>query len=212
MYAIETENIKKEYKGEIVLEHIDFQLKEGTICGIVGKNGTGKSVFLKMIAGLIIPNQGIIRIAGEELKKGEYAKDTGVLLDCTGFLPQYSAMENLLSLAQIRNVVGREEVAAIIDQVGLDSKSKKSYRKFSLGMKQKLAIAQAFMERPKLLLLDEPMNALDEDSVDDMRGMIKDYVEKTGASVLLTSHNKEDIETLCAKVYKIKRKNLEQIL
>lgn len=111
-------------------------------------------------------------------EKGQYAKDVGIVLDCIGFMPEYTAKENLLLLAKINKKTGEERINEILKQVGLEPDSKKVYRKFSLGMKQKLAIAQAFMEEPKVLLLDEPMNALDEQSVQDMRIMFREYVNK----------------------------------
>ncbi len=206
MYMVEAKNICKEYKGEIVLKNVNFTLEPGQITGIIGKNGTGKSVFLKMVAGLIIPDSGDILINGVKLKKGEYPQDLGVLLDCTGFLPEYSAIENLLSIAAIRKVAKKDEIEKIIERVGLDPKSKKAYKKFSLGMKQKLAIAQAFMEKPKILLLDEPMNSLDEESVQDIRALILNYVKENQASAIITSHYSEDIKALCSKVYEIKNK------
>lgn len=206
MYTVEAKNICKEYKGEIVLKNVNFTLEPGQITGIIGKNGTGKSVFLKMVAGLIIPDSGDILINGVKLKKGEYPQDLGVLLDCTGFLPEYSAIENLLSIAAIRKVAKKDEIEKIIERVGLDPKSKKAYKKFSLGMKQKLAIAQAFMEKPKILLLDEPMNSLDEESVQDIRALILNYVKENQASAIITSHYSEDIKALCSKVYEIKNK------
>lgn len=206
MYMVEAKNICKEYKGEIVLKNVNFTLEPGQITGITGRNGTGKSVFLKMVAGLIIPDSGDILINGVKLKKGEYPQDLGVLLDCTGFLPEYSAIENLLSIAAIRKVAKKDEIEKIIERVGLDPKSKKAYKKFSLGMKQKLAIAQAFMEKPKILLLDEPMNSLDEESVQDIRALILNYVKENQASAIITSHYSEDIKALCSKVYEIKNK------
>lgn len=206
MYTVEAKNICKEYKGETVLKNVNFTLEPGQITGITGKNGTGKSIFLKMVAGLIIPDSGDILINGVKLKKGQYPQDIGVLLDCTGFLPEYSAMENLLSIASIRKVAGKGEIEEIIERVGLDPKSKKAYKKFSLGMKQKLAIAQAFMEKPQILLLDEPMNSLDEESVQDIRALILSYVKENQASAIITSHYSEDIKALCSKVYEIKNK------
>ena len=206
MYMVEAKNICKENKGEIVLKNVNFTLEPGQITGITGRNGTGKSVFLKMVAGLIIPDSGDILINGVKLKKGEYPQDLGVLLDCTGFLPEYSAIENLLSIAAIRKVAKKDEIEKIIERVGLDPKSKKAYKKFSLGMKQKLAIAQAFMEKPKILLLDEPMNSLDEESVQDIRALILNYVKENQASAIITSHYSEDIKALCSKVYEIKNK------
>lgn len=206
MYTVEAKNICKEYKGETVLKNVNFTLEPGQITGITGKNGTGKSIFLKMVAGLIIPDSGDILINGVKLKKGQYPQDIGVLLDCTGFLPEYSAMENLLSIASIRKIAGKYEIEEIIERVGLDPKSKKAYKKFSLGMKQKLAIAQAFMEKPQILLLDEPMNSLDEESVQDIRALILSYVKENQASAIITSHYSEDIKALCSKVYEIKNK------
>ena len=206
MYTVEAKNICKEYKGETVLKNVNFTLEPGQITGITGRNGTGKSIFLKMVAGLIIPDSGDILINGVKLKKGQYPQDIGVLLDCTGFLPEYSAMENLLSIASIRKVAGKDEIEEIIERVGLDPKSGKSYKKFSLGMKQKLAIAQAFMEKPQILLLDEPMNSLDEESVQDIRALILGYVKENQASAIITSHYSEDIKALCSKVYEIKNK------
>ena len=206
MYTVEAKNICKEYKGETVLKNVNFTLEPGQITGITGRNGTGKSIFLKMVAGLIIPDSGDILINGVKLKKGQYPQDIGVLLDCTGFLPEYSAMENLLSIASIRKVAGKDEIEEIIERVGLDPKSKKAYKKFSLGMKQKLAIAQAFMEKPQILLLDEPMNSLDEESVQDIRALILGYVKENQASARITSHYSEDIKALCSKVYEIKNK------
>lgn len=206
MYTVEAKNICKEYKGETVLKNVNFTLEPGQITGITGKNGTGKSIFLKMVAGLIIPDSGDILINGVKLKKGQYPQDIGVLLDCTGFLPEYSAMENLLSIASIRKIAGKYEIEEIIERVGLDPKSKKAYKKFSLGMKQKLAIAQAFMEKPQILLLDEPMNSLDEESVQDIRALILGYVKENQASAIITSHYSEDIKALCSKVYEIKNK------
>ena len=125
----------------------------------------------------------------------------GVILDCTGFLPSYSAFENLKMIASINKVVSDEEIKELIRKVGLDPDSKKSYRKFSTGMKQRLAFANAMMEKPKILLLDEPMNGLDKRCVDLMRSLILEMNEKMGTTVLMTSHIKEDILTLCNKVY-----------
>lgn len=167
-------------------------------------NIVGKSVLLKIMTGLMEPSDGIIKYGGIPLKKGQYAKDVGIVLDCIGFMPEYTAKENLLLLAKINKKTGEERINEILKQVGLEPDSKKVYRKFSLGMKQKLAIAQAFMEEPKVLLLDEPMNALDEQSVQDMRIMFREYVNKKPAIMVITSHHKEDIEILCDQVYSIK--------
>ncbi len=183
---IELNNVSKNFKNQTVLENVNLKLESGKIYGLVGRNGSGKSVLLKIMTGLMGPSDGIIKYGGIPLKKGQYAK------------------ENLLLLAKINKKTGEERINEILKQVGLEPDSKKVYRKFSLGMKQKLAIAQAFMEEPKVLLLDEPMNALDEQSVQDMRIMFREYVNKKPAIMVITSHHKEDIEILCDQVYSIK--------
>lgn len=183
---IELNNVSKNFKNQTVLENVNLKLESGKIYGLVGRNGSGKSVLLKIMTGLMEPLDGIIKYGGIPLKKGQYAK------------------ENLLLLAKINKKTGEERINEILKQVGLEPDSKKVYRKFSLGMKQKLAIAQVFMEEPKVLLLDEPMNALDEQSVQDMRIMFREYVNKKPAIMVITSHHKEDIEILCDQVYSIK--------
>ena len=183
---LELDNVSKNFKNQTVLENVNLKLESGKIYGLVGRNGSGKSVLLKIMTGLMEPSDGIIKYGGIPLKKGQYAK------------------ENLLLLAKINKKTGEERINEILKQVGLEPDSKKVYRKFSLGMKQKLAIAQAFMEEPKVLLLDEPMNALDEQSVQDMRIMFREYVNKKPAIMVITSHHKEDIEILCDQVYSIK--------
>ena len=183
---IELNNVSKNFKNQTVLENVNLKLESGKIYGLVGRNGSGKSVLLKIMTGLMEPSDGIIKYGGIPLKKGQYAK------------------ENLLLLAKINKKTGEERINEILKQVGLEPDSKKVYRKFSLGMKQKLAIAQAFMEEPKVLLLDEPMNALDEQSVQDMRIMFRKYVNKKPAIMVITSHHKEDIEIMCDQVYSIK--------
>ena len=183
---IELDNVSKNFKNQTVLENVNLKLESGKIYGLVGRNGSGKSVLLKIMTGLMEPSDGIIKYGGIPLKKGQYAK------------------ENLLLLAKINKKTGEERINEILKQVGLEPDSKKVYRKFSLGMKQKLAIAQTFMEEPKVLLLDEPMNALDEQSVQDMRIMFREYVNKKPAIMVITSHHKEDIEILCDQVYSIK--------
>lgn len=183
---IELNNVSKNFKNQTVLENVNLKLESGKIYGLVGRNGSGKSVLLKIMTGLMEPSDGIIKYGGIPLKKGQYAK------------------ENLLLLAKINKKTGEERINEILKQVGLEPDSKKVYRKFSLGMKQKLAIAQAFMEEPKVLLLDEPMNALDEQSVQYMRIMFREYVNKKPAIMVITSHHKEDIEIMCDQVYSIK--------
>ena len=202
--AIELNHVTKEFKNTAVLQDITLALETGRTYGIVGRNGSGKSVLLKLICGLMLPTEGSVTVGGKLLKDGAFAEDVGILLDNTGFLPRLSAFDNLKSIAVIRNVISDARIRECISQVGLDADSKKPVGKYSLGMKQRLGIAQAIMERPKLLLLDEPMNALDEGGVKDMRALLKAYQKDENATILIASHNREDIEELCDQVYVIR--------
>jgi len=201
---VELIGVSKSFRQQTVLKDVHLSLQQGRIYGIVGRNGSGKSVLLKLICGLMLPTEGSVTVCGKLLKDGAFAEDVGILLDNTGFLPRLSAFDNLKSIAVIRNVAADERIRDCICQVGLDADSKKPVGKYSLGMKQRLGIAQAIMERPKLLLLDEPMNALDEGGVKDMRLLLKDYQRENQATILLASHNREDIEELCDEVYVIR--------
>lgn len=198
---VKVDNVTKCFNHEPILKNLNLEVSTGDICGIIGRNGSGKSVLFKIIAGLFLPSEGIVYVDEEEIQNGKFAKDMGVILDCTGFLPSYSAFENLKMIASINKKVNDREIKELIKKVGLDPDSKKSYRKFSTGMKQRLAFAQAMMEKPKLLLLDEPMNGLDKSGVELMRSLILEMNEKMGTTVLMTSHIKEDILTLCKTVY-----------
>lgn len=198
------ENVSKEFRKNTVLEQINLEMKNGKIYGLVGRNGSGKTVLIKMIAGLCEPSEGEILIDGEKRKKGSFAKSLGLVCDSIGFMPMYSAYENLYQLAKINHLIGENEINEILDIVGLDYKSNKPYCKFSLGMKQKLAIAQAFMEKPALLLLDEPFNGLDEESVKEMQQFFRKYVDENNAIMLITSHHREDIDDLVNEIFQIK--------
>lgn len=200
---IKIENISKTFHNETILKDINLDVEKGDICGIVGRNGSGKSVLFKLIAGIYYPTQGCIYIDGVAQKKGEFTKNLGVILDCTGFLPSYSAFDNLKMIASINQKVSNQEIKDLLRLVGLDPNSKKHVKKFSTGMKQRLAFAQAIMEKPDLLLLDEPMNGLDKDGVELMRSLILDINKKYGTTILITSHIKEDIFLLCRSVYEL---------
>lgn len=195
--------LSKAYKNNILFQNMDFQVKKGEICGIIGRNGSGKSVLLKMICGLVLPDEGEIEVDGEEVTDGRFPQNIGVILDCAGFLPQRSGMENLSIIAKVRNKVGKPELEKVMSRVGLDPALKVKVGKYSLGMKQRLALAQAIMEKPDLLILDEPMNAIDAETVVEMRRLLKELNEQNGVTIILTSHNHEDIENLCTCVYEI---------
>lgn len=199
---IEIKNLTKTVKGHDLLKNINLEISEPNVYGIIGRNGSGKSVLFKTIAGLLLPTKGEIRVFGEDIGKGSFPQQFGALLDTPGFLPQYSSFKNLKLLSSIKNQVNDERLIEVISLVGLDPKDRRPVRKYSMGMRQRLGIAQAIMEKPKLLILDEPMNGLDESGVNDMRDMILEF-KKQGLTVLLSSHNSEDISMLCETVYRI---------
>lgn len=203
METVKLLNVGKIMNEETILKNVNIIIEQGEIVGFEGRNGSGKSVLFKMIAGLMIPTTGKIEVLGEELRKGEFPKDIGVSLDNTGFMPSLSAFDNLKTIADIRGIIDSDEIKKYIELVGLNPESKKKVGKFSVGMKQRLAFAQAIMESPKLLLLDEPFSGLDEDGVELVRNLIMQLNKKDGVTVLITSHIKEDIQVLCSRTFRI---------
>ena len=200
---VELHNVSKAYKKNVLFTDLNLTIPKGDICGIVGENGSGKSVLLKMICGFALPDAGEIFVGGEKIEKGKFPQDIGVILDSTGFLPGETGLNNLLILASIRGKASRAEVEETMRKVGLKPDLEAAVGKYSLGMKQRLAIAQALMEKPSLLVLDEPLNAIDINSVSKFRKLFKELNEKEGVTIILTSHNSEDIQELCKNTYYI---------
>jgi ABC-2 type transport system ATP-binding protein len=200
--AVKIVNLSKEIKGHKILKDIHLEVSRGKICGIVGRNGSGKTMLFKVIAGLIRPTSGMVEIFGDPITSGKFPKNIGLLLDKNGLLPHYSGLENLKLLASINQIISLEEIKRTLEIVGLDPEDKRPTKYYSLGMKQRLGIAQAIMEKPSLLILDEPMNGLDEDGVADIRNLIKN-LKTQNVTILLSSHNSEDINLLCDEVYKM---------
>lgn len=207
---IEIKNISKTINKYEILRNINLDIKIGNIYGIVGRNGSGKSVLLKVICGLLSPTSGEILFEGLRMKKGDFIKDIGILIDSPGMLNQYSAIKNLEFLAAINNKITTEDIKEVLTLVGLNPNNDQYVKNYSLGMKQKLGIAQAIMEKPSFIILDEPMNALDDYSIEKMRALILS-LKKEGRTIILTSHNKEDINLLCDEVYKIEKGKLKSI-
>lgn len=201
---IEVINVSKKFKNEQVLQNINLTLEDNKIYGFVGRNGSGKSVLFKMICGYIFADEGKIVVNGKVIGKDvDFPENLGALIETPGFIWYQSGFSNLWYLAKIRNEITKQKVKDTIRLVGLDPDSKKWVGKYSLGMKQRLGIAQAIMEDPKILILDEPMNGLDEKGVEDVRKILLDY-KKKGRIILITSHNKEDIQALCDEVFYLK--------
>lgn len=208
---IEITNLCKSFKETKVLNDITIKIKKGNIIGIIGRNGSGKTVLFKCICGLVSPTKGTVKINNKILGKDMDIPDNiGAIIETPGFLPNYSGFKNLKFLAMIKNQINNEHIRDTIKLVGLDPDSKKHVGKYSLGMRQRLGIAQAIMEDPDVLILDEPMNGLDNEGVKDMRKLFLSLKEQ-GKTILLASHNKEDIEVLCDEVYMMDKGILTQI-
>lgn len=203
MEQLYCENVSKSFKGKRIFHHACLHADKGTITGIVGANGIGKSVLFKLISGIYRVDEGSIFVRGKRIGDGfDFPSDMGIFIDSPGFIPLYSGFKNLKLLADIRNLVSKQDIRNAMARVGLDADDKTRVVNYSLGMKQKLGIAQAIMENQDILLLDEPFNALDEMSHDQMIELLK-KLKGEGRTILLTSHNYGDILTLCDFVYKI---------
>lgn len=197
------ENVSKSFKEKTVLQKTDLTIEKGKITGFVGRNGSGKTVLFKLICGLLRPTTGTITVQGKQLGKDcDFAPDVGVLIETPSFISYESGYRNLRDLAAIRKKITPEEVRTAIRSVGLDDTDKKWVGKYSLGMRQRLGIAQAIMEHPALLILDEPMNGLDRSGVEEMRRLFSS-LRDSGTTILLASHAAEDIDLLCDTVYEV---------
>lgn len=206
--VIEIENLTKKFGDVTALEDVNLRIESGKIYGIIGRNGSGKTVLFKLIAGYLKPTGGRVVVNGKEIGKDtDFAENIGVIIENPGFLNGYTGFKNLSYLAGIRNVIDRDRIRESMERVGLDPDSGKKVGKYSLGMKQRLGIAQAIMEDPEILILDEPMNSLDNQGVEDVRGILMELRDQ-GKTILLASHNKEDIEILCDEVYEMDRGRL----
>lgn len=201
---ITIKKITKKFKDREVLKNINLAINEGTIVGIIGRNGSGKTVLLKIISGLYFETTGEINRS----TKYNIYEDYGFLID-VGFLDNETGFNNLKILSLLKNKINDNEIIEILKYVGLNPFDKTKYRNYSTGMKQKLKIAQALMEKPKVLILDEPFNGLDKKSVDFFR---KEFLrlKSLGTTIIITSHYQEDIDKLCDVVYEMVDGELEK--
>ena len=198
--AIQVKNLSKDFGQDRVLKCINSDFESGKIHGIVGNNGSGKTVLMKCICGFLLPTEGTVIVNGRRVGKDvDFPLDLGVIIETPGFLPGVTGVKNLEILASLNKKIGLSEIADAIRRVGLDPHMKKPVGKYSLGMRQRLGIAQAIMEDPSLLILDEPLNGLDKHGVAEMRKLIKGLKDE-GKTILLASHNQGDIDELCDTV------------
>ena len=183
-----------------ILKNITVDFAKGRIHGLIGRNGSGKTMLMKCVCGFVKPTSGSITVDGKRIGKDvDFPKNTGIIIETPGFIPYYSGFKNLKLLADLRGKISKDVIRKTMEQVGLDPDLKRHVRKYSLGMRQRLGLAQAIMEDPDLLILDEPMNGLDNDGVKDMRKYLLDLKEQR-KTILIASHSAEDIEVLCDTV------------
>mgnify|MGYP001749878825 FL=1 len=196
---IEVKNLTKEFKETKALDNVSLKFPTGEIHGLIGRNGSGKTVLLKILCGFMAPTSGEVLFDGKPVPPGALRESMGIIIESPGFIGSKSGFVNLWYLASLRRKITKEQVRRTMETVGLDPMSKKAVRKYSMGMRQRLGIAQAIMEDPEVILLDEPMNGLDNQGVEDIRKVLLSLRDK-GKTILLASHSKEDIAILCDTV------------
>ena len=197
------ERINKTLKGKTILNNISLELESGKVYGFWGRNGSGKTMLFRAQSGLMSIDSGIIRWNGQELHKDfTVLPSLGITLEHAGLYPGLTGMENLTYLAKIRNTIGKQEIMDAIRRVGLDPYDRRTFGKYSMGMKQRLVIAQAVMEHPDIIMLDEPTNGLDESGVEEIRRLIEEERNR-GALILLSSHNRDDMDILADDRYRL---------
>ena len=211
MNIIDVRNVFLTLGKTDILKDISVSFERGKIHGLIGRNGSGKTMLMKCICGFVKPNSGEITVDGKQVGKDcDFPQSMGVIIETPGFIPYYSGYKNLKLLAELRGKIGGGEIKNKMHRVGLDPELKRPVRKYSLGMRQRLGLAQAIMENPDLLILDEPMNGLDKEGVQDMRQYLLD-LKSQGKTILIASHSAEDIDALCDTVYEMDKGKLQKV-
>ena len=204
MSDIKIEGLCKKIKGAVILDSVDLELTSGHIYGLKGKNGSGKTMLMRAISGLLIPDSGSVTIDGKILHKDiAFPQSIGILIENPAFLPQYTGYKNLKLLASLTGNISDEDIKTALVRVGLDPADRRTYRKYSLGMKEKLGIANAIMGEPDIIILDEPINALDEESVHKIKQVLLEIRDK-GKLIIIACHDREELEFLSDIIYEIK--------
>lgn len=209
---VEIHDLQLKIKDAVILRDISLSIERGLIYGLVGRNGSGKSMLMKCLCGFVVPDSGSVLVNDRRIGVDcDFPDSIGVIIETPGFIPYYSGLKNLEVLASLRKKITREAIIDVMKTVGLDPHLKRPVRKYSLGMRQRLGIAQAIMEDPDLLVLDEPMNGLDKEGVVDMRRYLLDLKNK-GKTIIIASHSAEDIEVLCDTVYEMEHGHLSKVV
>lgn len=205
---IDIQHFTKRIDGTVVLDDISLQMESGKIYGFQGKNGSGKSMLMRAICGLIHPTEGSIKIDEKIMGTDiSFPESAGILIENPGFISSYSGLQNLKLIASIKRQVKEEYIKELMERFHLDPADRKAYRKYSLGMKQKLGIIAAIMEMPELIILDEPMNGLDEESIEILKDMILELKEK-GKLIILSCHDSEELLYLADEIFNLKNGKL----
>jgi len=211
MAIIDVKDVTLKIKKDDILKNISVEFEEGKIHGLIGRNGSGKTMLMKCICGFVKPSSGEITVKDKKVGKDiDFPDDVGIIIETPGFIPYYSGYRNLKLLAGQNKKISNEQIKDSIKSVGLDPNMKKSVRKYSLGMRQRLGLAQAIMEDPSILILDEPLSGLDKEGVTEMREYLKTFREQ-GKTILIASHSTEDIEILCDTVSEMDKGILTKI-
>ena len=201
--CVQIEGVTNRFGEDLVLKEVNLVMESGKVYGIVGNNGSGKTVLMKCICGFLPPSSGRIRVFGKRIGVDrDFPESLGVIIETPGFLTNQTGIRNLKILADLNRKIGETEIRQVLKRVGLNPDMKKPVGKYSLGMRQRLGIAQAIMEDPKLLILDEPFNGLDKNGVAEIRSLLLE-LKKEGKTILLASHNEDDIRILCDRVYEM---------
>lgn len=203
MTRINVVNYSKIIKGRVILEDVNLSLESGRIYGLKGVNGSGKTMLLRALCGLIYPTSGYVEVDGEKLRKNiSFPRSVGALIESPAFLDNFTGYKNLEMIASLKEIASRQDIEEALAETGLDPHDARTYKKYSLGMKQKLGLACCFMEKPDIILLDEPFNALDEESVEKIKRIMIRHKER-GALIVLACHDGQSLLSLSDEIYNV---------
>ena len=212
MSCISFKNVTKSFNGTPVLKSASFTVEKGEICGFIGRNGSGKTVIFRLMTGLLRPDEGEVTVEGRSYEReGRFCESLGVMIETPGFIPHYSGLKNLKILNSMSaEKVSVKEICALMERLGLNPKNRRPVRTYSLGMRQKLGIIQAVMNKPRILVLDEPVNSLDSEAAADVRRLFAE-LNRQGTTIVLASHIAEDIEALCTRIFRIENGSVTEL-